>query len=151
MDNDRPISSFRNEYQFLSNFFWCLIELDGLKYQSVENAYQASKTLLVAERVQFVYATPRQAKRLGKKITLREDWDIVKIDVMRGLLRKKFSQPHLRRFLLETGDRELIEGNFWGDRFWGESPLGVGENHLGKLLMEIRAEIKAEIKRELGQ
>jgi predicted NAD-dependent protein-ADP-ribosyltransferase YbiA (DUF1768 family) len=60
---------------------------------------------------------------------------------MRDLLRKKFRNPSLRQKLADTGTAKIIEGNYWGDTFWGECPVGNGENHLGKLLMEIRKEI----------
>jgi predicted NAD-dependent protein-ADP-ribosyltransferase YbiA (DUF1768 family) len=76
----------------------------------------------------------------GQKVTLRKDWEGVKIQVMRDVLRLKFANPGLRDRLLETGDRELIEGNTWGDTFWGVC-RGSGKNWLGQLLMELRGEL----------
>ena len=65
----------------------------------------------------------------------------MKIDIMRQVLKSKFTQnPELKAKLIATGDAELIEGNNWNDRFWGVC-RGVGQNHLGKLLMEVRAEL----------
>lgn len=85
-----------------------------------------------------------EAKRLGGRIPIRHDWEQVKLDVMEAILRDKFTRHHdLQAWLLDTGNRELVEGNTWGDRFWGVCG-GVGENHLGRLLMKIRAELRSE-------
>jgi ribA/ribD-fused uncharacterized protein len=137
-----PILSFRGTT--FSNFLPCPVELDGVTYPSVEHAYQAAKTNDPAQRERVRgMPTSGKAKQAGRKVTIREDWEESKIEVMRGLLRQKFAPgTECARLLLETGERELIEVNTWGDRFWGESPRGVGENHLGKLLMERRAELR---------
>jgi ribA/ribD-fused uncharacterized protein len=84
--------------------------------------------------------TPGKAKRLGRKVTLRANWELIKIDVMLDLVRQKFQDPDLAWMLINTGDAELIEGNHWGDKFWGVCN-GEGENHLGKILMQVRDEI----------
>ena len=86
---------------------------------------------------------PAEARRAGQKLPMRTDWESVKIDVMFRCLKEKFKDPELREKLIDTGDEELIEGNWWGDTFWGVCQ-GKGENHLGKLLMTIREEIKYE-------
>jgi N-glycosidase YbiA len=136
-----PITEFRGCYRFLSNFWLCGIELDGVVYPSVEHAYQAAKTLNAEERATILDCKrPGEAKYKGRHVTMRKDWDKIKIGVMRDLLRKKFRIPYLRQKLADTGRAELIEGNYWGDVFWGVCN-GVGENHLGKLLMEVRKEI----------
>ena len=133
------IDNFDGEYRFLSNFFCpSPVTLDGVVYPSVEHAYQAAKTLNPFERQMFIPITCGQAKRLGRKVTLRPDWEEVKIDVMRSLLKQKFAEgTELRQMLDLTKPEELVEGNTWKDRFWGVCE-GVGENWLGKLLMEIR-------------
>ena len=133
------IDKFTKEFRFLSNFWACRIELDGKVYASVEEAYQAAKTILKEEREGIRLAgTPGKAKRLGRKVTLRSDWEAVKVDIMRGFLQQKFKEgSSLHLMLRQTGDSELIEGNSWGDTFWGMCQ-GKGENRLGKLLMEIR-------------
>lgn len=138
------IYEFRGDYRFLSNFYPCEVEYEGIVYPSVENAFQAAKTLNNAERLQFTNVKPGIAKRLGRKVALRHDWEKVKVDIMKELLRKKFSQEHLKSKLLETGDRELEEGNRWNDRFWGICPpgSGMGKNILGRLIMEIRGELR---------
>lgn len=138
------ISSFRDEYFFLSNFYPVEIKLDGIVYPNAETAFQAQKTLDVEERRKFsMLKNPVQAKRLGRKVKLRDDWEEVKLDIMTEIVSQKFLQhPHLIEMLLQTGDEELIEGNKWGDRFWGVCK-GKGENHLGKILMKIRDAYKS--------
>ena len=84
----------------------------------------------------------RIAKKLGRACELREDWEDIKIDVMRDILRVKFKKgSHLGRLLVGTGDIPLVEGNTWNDVFWGVCN-GSGENWLGRLLMEIRSELQ---------
>jgi len=140
------ITDFRDntpdgDFKWLSNFYMVDVRLDDESYPSTEHAYQAAKTLLPAERRQIREAsTCGKSKRLGQKVSLRPDWEQVKIEVMRDLLRQKFRRPDLKAKLLETGRQHLVEGNTWGDKFWGVCD-GEGENHLGRLLMDIRAEI----------
>ena len=138
------ISSFRDEYFFLSNFYPVEIKLDGIVYPNAETAFQAQKTLDVEERRKFsMLKNPVQAKRLGRKVKLRDDWEEVKLDIMTEIVSQKFLQhPHLIEMLLQTGDEELVEGNKWGDRFWGVCK-GKGKNHLGKILMKIRDAYKS--------
>lgn len=138
------IDDFRGPYRFLSNFQSCVVYYEGLRYPTTEHAYQAAKTLDMTLRAQFAsLATPREAKRLGRTVKLREGWDSMKLGVMRELLRQKFSDlnPALRDALKATGEELLVEGNTWGDRYWGICG-GVGDNHLGRILMEIRSEMK---------
>lgn len=138
------ISSFRDEYFFLSNFYPVEIKLDGIVYPNAETAFQAQKTLDDEERRKFsMLKNPVQAKRLGRKVKLRDDWEEVKLDIMTEVVSQKFLQhPHLIEMLLQTGDEELVEGNKWGDRFWGVCK-DKGENHLGKILMKIRDAYKS--------
>lgn len=137
------IDRFNGQYDFLSNFYPCKVTVDDLTFNSVEAAFQALKSTDVDVRRQFVDLSPSEAKRLGRRIDLRDDWDDVKVDVMEALLRQKFSDknPELKEKLLSTGDDDLVEGNWWNDRFWGVC-RGVGENNLGKLLMKIREELR---------
>ena len=138
----QPITSFRSQYAFLSNFYPCRVLLDGVTYGSVEHAFQAAKTVNPVERERIQRcSTPGAAKRLGRKLTLRPGWDLIKLEVMENLVRQKFTQhPRLRELLLRTDSRPLVEQNTWGDRFWGLYH-GVGENHLGRILMKVRAEL----------
>ena len=133
------ITSFSGSNRFLSNFWPCQVVLDDELYASVEHAYVAAKTLDLDLRHRIrEYPTAGQVKRLGRQLTLRSDWESVKLDVMEELVSQKFTDPTLRALLLETGDAELVEGNHWGDVFWGVCK-GVGQNHLGKILMKVRA------------
>ncbi len=141
MNNTASITEFRGPHAFLSNFWPCQISMDYATYPSVEHAYQAAKTLDPDQRDRIRRArSPGAAKHLGRKIIRRPDWDAVKIEIMLRLVRQKFSDPDLAQQLLATGDRELTEGNYWHDTFWGQCPVGVGFNYLGKMLMQVRAE-----------
>lgn len=139
------ITSFHGERRWLSNFWESPCEFEGTRYPSSEHAYQAAKFLSPVDRRAFRTGTPGQAKRRGRGGALRQDWERVKLDVMLSCLRSKFTlSADLRRRLLATGDAKLVEGNTWGDRFWGVC-RGQGANHLGRLLMQVREEIRAGI------
>lgn len=139
------IDRFAGEYAFLSNFWPCPVKLDGVTYPTVEHAYQAGKTLDPVFRDMIREAVkPAYAKRIGKAVALREGWDDIRLEVMRQLCWQKFALLDLRQKLLATGSVELIEGNTWGDKFWGVCE-GVGENNLGLILMNIRDRISARM------
>lgn len=137
------IDSFSGPHRFLSNFSPAQVTLDGEKYDTVEHAYQAAKTLDLGLRREIQACRfAWEAKRAGKLLDLRPDWEDVKLDIMEALLREKFLKYIGRRTMLAgTKGMLLVEGNTWGDTFWGVCD-GVGENHLGKLLMKIRDEIE---------
>jgi ribA/ribD-fused uncharacterized protein len=136
------ISEFRGEYRWLSNFQEVDIYYDGMYYPTTEHAYQASKTLNLRVRRMIANApTPGQARKLGQTIEMRPDWCNVRLKVMEDITRLKFKNSDLKEKLLATEDQELVEGNTWGDMFWGVCE-GKGENHLGKILMKIRTELK---------
>lgn len=150
------VTHFRDKYRFLSNFYPCEVwygdSVNGATYPTTEHAYQAAKSLHIHERERIRLAeTPAKAKELGRNLILRSDWEVYKLVVMEKLLRLKFKpDSELARRLLATGEEELMEGNTWGDRFWGCTPeyddrnesYWKGNNHLGKLLMKIRKELK---------
>jgi ribA/ribD-fused uncharacterized protein len=137
------IVRFLGEHRFLSNFWPVVVIYEGQSYPSVEHAYQAAKTSDVEVRRRIArLISPAAAKATGGAIALRLNWEQVRLHVMEDLLRLKFAHPDLREKLLATGDRDLVEGNSWGDGYWGVC-RGVGENHLGKLLMKIRAELSS--------
>lgn len=144
------IDRFDGEYFFLSNFYYADVVLDGVEYPTIEHAFQAAKTLDPEERQKLLESgSPGAAKRLGREVKMREDWDSIKFGIMEDLIRQKFTRyPDLRQLLLDTGDAEIIEGNTWGDRLWGmtldNSGQYVGQNHLGKFLMKVRAELETE-------
>jgi ribA/ribD-fused uncharacterized protein len=152
--NQKPIVCFEGEYGFLSNFYrrYMVVTLFGeqLAVRSVEHGFQASKATKIEDAIAVQHtSTPAQAKRMGRKIMMRSDWERAanergeptKVIVMRELLLSKFSDPELRAQLLATGSRHLIEGNTWGDTYWGmcQDERGWrGQNWLGRLLMECR-------------
>jgi len=141
MDKNK-IDKFEGEFRWLSNFWHCDVTWEGATYKSSEAAYQAAKTLDPVERYKFEPVTAGLSKKMGRKVNLRPDWEEVKDSIIEDILRCKFDQnPGLKNNLLATGNKELIEGNWWGDVYWGVCK-GKGENKLGKLLMKLREEYK---------
>ena len=139
------IDRFDGEYAFLSNYSASPFRINYVLFPTMEHYFQANKADNQNDYLHIAYApTPGEAKRLGRKIQLRSDWEEIKDEVMLTGLRKKFANPELRNLLLATGDEELIEGNYWGDTYWGVCN-GVEQNKLGKLLMQVREEIKNNI------
>lgn len=136
------ITSFSGSYVFLSNFYPHAIEYEEIRYPTSEHAFQAAKTLGVWQRKTIAaLPTPGQAKRMGRQIELRPMWDSVKIQVMEEILHLKFEDAELRQMLMDTHPKCLVEGNTWGDLFWGfDTTAGRGSNNLGILLMRIRQE-----------
>lgn len=134
------ILEFQGEHRYLSNFYLCSFVWDGVVWPHAEAAYQAAKSEHWIVRKSFLKLSPSEAKRKGKQILIRPDWDDVKLEVMAEIVYAKFTQNPdlLERLLATTG--ELVEGNAWKDRFWGVCPVGSknGSNHLGRILMELR-------------
>ena len=136
------INKFEGDYAFLSNFYYSPFIYRGRQYPTVEHFFQAHKAKTEEDFIMILLeATPGGAKRAGRKVNLREDWEEVKDSLMLEALRAKFSIQGLREKLLATGNEELIEGNHWNDTYWGVCN-GIGKNMLGKLLMQVREEIK---------
>lgn len=133
------IYGFRGEAFFLSNFF---VEKDGL---TSEHKFQSAKTYDPAWQRRILDApTPAKAKYEGRSVPLRQDWEDIKLGVMRLVVQTKFTDPDLRQMLLATGDAQLVEANTWGDRTWGvDEKTGNGQNLLGRLLMETRGLLTA--------
>jgi ribA/ribD-fused uncharacterized protein len=133
---------FRGPYAFCSNFHLQPFAYLGLTFRCSEAAFQAAKFTDPAFRAQFVNLDGKEAKRLGqtRHPSFRPAWDDLRISEMRLVLAAKFSDPSLRDALLRTGPTELVEVNTWRDTFWGVCG-GKGANHLGKLLMELRASL----------
>lgn len=142
------IVSFEGKYAFLSNFYPAKIHIENKEfgfydeYPTAEHAYQASKAFMVTEKEQIKSAsTPGLAKKYGKFIRMRSDWDEVKLETMEEIVRIKFEMnPDLAQLLVDTGDMKLVEGNWWHDTYWGVCN-GRGHNHLGKILMKVREEL----------
>jgi ribA/ribD-fused uncharacterized protein len=142
----KVVDFFKGNFEVLSNFYPCEIHHDGLIFPSVEHAFVASKTKSYSFKKKISLLEANQAglaKRFGRSVKLRDDWDIVKLSIMRRLLEQKFSLNELKTLLLSTGDATLIEGNYWHDNYWGDCRckrcLSIeGKNNLGKLLMKVR-------------
>ena len=148
---ENVIDSFHGDHEFLSNFYPAMVKSGGLRFSTVEHAYQASKTNDHFAWVKISNMPASQAgkaKRMGRKLRMRKDWDVIKLSKMRSFLYQKFNDyDNLKQRLLATGDAMLIEGNHWHDNFWGNCKCDKckhieGRNHLGKLLMEIREKLK---------
>lgn len=141
------INQFRGEYAFLSNFWEVPVTYKGLTYGSNEAAFQAQKCMTEEEKVEFTQLRPSDSKKLGRRVQLRPDWEEVKVSIMEEIVRAKFTQNEaLKQLLLETGDAYLEEGNTWNDTCWGvHLKTGQGQNHLGKILMKVRAELQEEV------
>jgi len=137
------IEQFDGEFHFLSNFHHAYLLYEGVVWPTAEHAYQAMKVHDEDQRLNIaMIAAPGEAKKYARAMNLRTDWDDVKLGIMEEVVRCKFEQnADLRAMLLCTEDIEIIEGNTWNDTFWGVCK-GVGENHLGKILMKIREELQ---------
>ena len=133
------IGWFRGDNSYLSNFYECEFVYNGIRYCNSEAAFQAQKDLTRSE--EFSDLTAKQAKRLGRKVNLRPDWEDVKITLMYEILSEKFKQnPELAEKLKSTKEYLLVEGNTWNDTFWGVCN-GVGQNYLGVTLMFVREDL----------
>ena len=147
----KTISSFTGKYSFLSNFYPAPVSYMGQTYANNEAAFQAQKTFCAREQQQFTIfrmLDPAEAKKRGRKLDLRPDWEKVKISIMYEICMCKFMQnPTLRDSLLATGNALLVEGNNWGDYFWGKVN-GNGENQLGLILMDVREKLRWSLEME---
>ena|ERR1700733_11597602 len=161
------INRFTGPYAYLSNFFLRPIVYKGIRFESSEHAYQWEKThdeveknfVLTIQRsdidpetknavIKSFVTTPAQAKKRGTMVTLREDWEIIKIPIMAEIDEVKFTQhKDLTELLLSTDHALLIEGNHWHDNFWGSCTCGKCEsklklNNLGKIHMKTREKLR---------
>lgn len=139
------INEFKGDYRFLSNFFMTDVMFDGVLYPSSEHAYMAAKsTDLDAREVIRKCPTAGEAKKIGRKVGLRAGWDSMKYAVMHEILMDKFERNAIiRQKLIDTGDQQLVEGNWWGDKIWGIClKTNQGQNHLGEALMTVRTHMQ---------
>jgi ribA/ribD-fused uncharacterized protein len=140
------INEFKGKYYFLSNFYSAPVMYEGLLYQNNEAAFQSAKIKDLDRRKQFCNLDPSTAKKKGRNVLLRNDWEDVKDEVMYQCVKDKFTRNQdLKQKLIDTGNEELIEGNTWNDTYWGVC-RGRGKNMLGKILMRVRDEISLNIK-----
>ena len=144
------INSFSNQYEFMSNFYNAPVTYDGLTYRNNEAEFQAQKLANKEERKKYCEYSPSKAKLEGRNCKLRKDWEDIKYQVMYDIVKVKFSQnENLKQLLLDTGNEELIEGNWWHDNCWGDCSCErckdiKGQNNLGKILMRVREELRNE-------
>lgn len=140
------IDSFRGDYAFLSNMHECNFRWQGRDYPALENAYQAMKCIDETDKYQFTQISPSKAKRLGRKIAMRPDFNGFKYELMRNMLDVKFSKEinsDLLQKLLATQPESIIEGNWWHDNYWGickcdKCKNKLHYNYLGELLQRKR-------------
>lgn len=142
------IDRFTGQHAYLSNFYPSAIVIHGITYPSGEHAFQAGKTDNQDDAWIIAHAaTPAIAKRAGRQVQLRPDWEERKNDWMAKVLYEKFRQhPELLKKLADTGEELLVEGNTWHDQIWGDCTCPrhantPGDNRLGHLLMKTRAEL----------
>lgn len=143
------ITSFKDAHRFLSNFYQSPVTFGGLTYPNAEAAFQAQKCGKEENKVKYTLVkNPVVAKRMGKKEpNLPNNWYEVSYGIMLEIVRAKFSLPEMKEKLLSTGDAELVEGNnhhdnLWGDCFCSHCVAKIGQNRLGKILMQVRDELK---------
>lgn len=140
------IDRFTGPYSFLSNFYPCRVTFYGMAFSSVEAAFQAAKCADPDDRAQFLKLNPAEAKRRGRQVAMRSDWEARKMTIMHNLLVHKFEENHeLIPMLLATGTSVLVDGNNWHDNFWGICTCSgcrgrCGRNNLGRMLMKLRTE-----------
>lgn len=145
------IKEFSGKYEFLSNFYNAQVFYNGLLFKNSEAAFHAQKTLDLNDRKRFTEYNAGKSKREGRKVTLREDWEEVKDNIMYEICKAKFSQNEdLKQKLLATYPEYLEEGTTgWHDNYWGNCSCErckniEGKNTLGKILMRIREELQNE-------
>lgn len=139
----KSVRGFVGDYKWLSNFYPCRVEYEGLVYRSSEGAYQSAK-FPAGERVVYTTLGAAAAKALAHSRVVDAVWWAGREDqVMRDVVWAKFSQnPDLAARLVATGEKFLEETNWWNDTYWGVYQ-GKGKNMLGQILMETRARLLA--------
>lgn len=136
------IPKFTGRYEFLHDHYPCKIILDGVEYPSVLHAFCASKIQDKEKRLQILGMTEeREIKQFSAPEKVDWQWNKKKLKLKLNLLRQKFSDPKLKKLLLDTANAELISTNNYFDRYWGVHK-GKGENHNGKLLMRLREDLR---------
>lgn len=153
----KMVHGFENEFSFLSNFAACDVKYHGNIYKTAEHAFQAAKATTKQDHDYVASApTPGQAKWRGRSITICKQWDAMKDEVMLEIVRAKFQDVEMRQKLIKAladGWDGFCEDNYWHDNYWGNCTCPAcahieGQNHLGKILMQVANEIVAEIAAE---
>ena len=149
LDTDKQVFFYEQEYYVLSNFSAFSLYYRGLRFDTSEAAYHWEKFPDDPDIQHCILKTEsaHEAFKIAErhKASRRKDWDEVKVGIMKVILQAKANQhEYVRRKLLETGERELIEDS-WRDSFWGWGENKDGQNMLGKLWMQIRDELRQEL------
>lgn len=147
------ITEFQGKYRFLSNFYPCYMIYDNIEFKNAEAAYQAAKTTDIKLKAEIAnLLKPGDAKRYFKlkQNCIRQDFHDIKLNIMKTIVSFKFNNnPELKQLLLSTNNEILQEGNYWGDKYWGvDLRTHSGQNHLGKIIMNVRDEIKIKRMRD---
>lgn len=139
-DSEHGCFSNFSSHNFVVKWFWGAEK----EIKTVEHGYQASKCVKHSDAEKILDCEfPWQTKRLGRKITIINDWDEIKVNLMHKMVRAKFAQnSDILKILIDTGNEELVEYAPWGDTFWGVDKNYVGKNMLGRILMLVREELK---------
>lgn len=143
-DTEKQVFFYENEFYVFSNFSAFTLKWKGKVWPTSEQVYQAEKfedeemkefiRTAPSAHEAFKYAQENKSKRV-------DNWDEIKLGIMKEILREKVKQhPYVKKKLIDSGDKELVEDS-WRDDFWGWGPNKDGQNHLGKLWMEVRKEI----------
>lgn len=141
---DDCIIEFKGEYECFSNFYYEPVTYYGVTYRNNEAAFQAQKNHDKNYRLKLSTMTASESKRQGRRVKLRHDWDEVKYEIMHDLIKLKFSNNEgLKQTLLDTGNRQIVEGTWHNDRIWGiDLSTGIGTNWLGEILEKVREELR---------
>ncbi len=146
-DTDNQIFFYEHEFYVFSNFSSFQLEWKGEVWMTSEHAYHSEKfeDPEILDQLRHTRSAHDAMKlAYANKDKYRSNWDEIKLKVMKDILRAKVEQhPYVKKKLLESGDKELIEDS-WRDSYWGWGPDKAGENHMGKLWMEIRDEVRAQ-------
>lgn len=147
LDTEFEVFFYEQEFYPLSNFSAFNLQWKGHTFATSEAAYHWEKFPGLPIQKDILYApSAHEAFKFAEKYksARRKDWDAVKTDIMRDILRAKAAQhEYVRRKLLETGDRYIYE-NSWRDSFWGWGPDRKGKNIMGNLWMQVRTELRAK-------
>ncbi len=130
---------FKDKYDYLSNMYPCpvkvMINNNVYEFKCSESVYQACKC---PERIEeFVNLNGYEAKKLGKRVKLRPDWEELKFGFMYAVVKAKFDQNKFLGLRLKSLKGDIVEENTWNDTYWGICN-GIGDNNLGKILMDLR-------------
>lgn len=141
------IKQFKDEYSWLSNFYLCLIKINSLIFPSVEHAYQSEKSQELSWKILCQNEDASIVKKKSRKLEINlKEWNKRKLKVMEECINQKFDQEPFKSLLLQTGEKYIQEGNYWGDEYWGVNlKTGKGLNHLGKLIMKKRDKLNNKL------